>query len=701
MSTFIIQLVTMSLQASVTIVVVLLLRKAFAMLGISKKYVMLLWAIPFFLLLCPWKISSPFGLWNHAPSDYDAQYTQYALERLEQSLGRVEVSSVEAPIEENLTGTWQENGQENMQDNLSDDAPGQWQKDTGTEGSEAGRLKLFISDTALIPVESLQELFYVATIIWLAGLLAFLSYATFSYLHLKKKVRCCIQKTENVFYVDDIAVPMVVGIIKPKIYLPSGMEEAYISYVVAHENTHMKRHDPIVKFMAYLITCLHWFNPLVWLAYHFLEKDMEMACDEETIQCIGTEKKKEYATALLQLAMGTRTIFAVPLAFGEGDTKGRIKNVMNYKKTVKAAAILAVAAGLLVLAVFMTKGEDSMALAGDTEMQAGADAAIGTELQAELSPEELAELEALEQQLKEEEARVQEELLAEIEEVERQALILEMNEQSELTFAMVREAEAKHILHELDFHGYANGENKKEEQSYSSNYYINFYFDYEGEEYRLGVSCWLGNDELDSIYITRISDGEMCWLYDGEVHAYSDMMEAFLVTKISVDNWLTVELPEGYTLGAYNANLGIAGGALISPQAYEVYGEVSAPQEWYYAGFVGKIPYAGDYFTFENGELVRGELGFWNHTLSEQLDVLDLDWQALFRAYNHDLYTAAGMAKLEGEGIDITQIDTTSDYWYFFFAKEGEEDAYYLSLSAKDFTKEEAIAIAKTVNIVE
>lgn len=677
MSRFMIQLVSMSLQASVAILIVLLLRKVFVLAGVSKKYVMLLWMIPFLLLICPWKMSSPLGLWSNAPSDYDAKYAKYALARLEQGLLQVEIESVEVSAEGELSD-------DILQEEVIGEAQEYPQSGLAGERVENGDSHFFSSDTALISVYSFEKLMEILGMVWLAGLLIFLAYAAISYLRLKKKVQCCIRKSDNVYCVDDIAVPMVVGIISPRIYLPSGLEQAHVSYVVAHESTHIRRHDPVTKFVVYVIVCMHWFNPLAWLAYHFFEKDMEMACDEETIQRIGTEKKKEYAAALLQLATGTRKIFAVPLAFGEGDTKGRIKNVMKYKKTIKAAAVLAVAACLLVGVVFLTKGD------GGT---------TGDENQTELSAEELAMQEAIE--------GVREEMIRQQEEVERQELIQKMNMQSELTFDMVREAEAKHILHELDYAKFANGENKKEEMTYSLNYYINFYltdyeYNVEGEEYRLGVSLWHEDDGLNAIYIIRTSDDDMRRLYSAEENHYSDQLESFLATKESVDNWLTIELPEGYSLGSYNANYGYMGGALILPQVYELYGdEAYAPADWYYAGCISRMPDAEMRYEFVDGKLQEHNGVPWNHTSSECIEVLDLDWQAILMEVNHDLYTAAEMGWLEEDGIDTSEIELTSDYWYFFFVKEGEDTSYYLSLSKKCFTKEEAIAIAETVDIIE
>ena len=691
MGTFIVQLGIMSMQASVAILVVLLLRRIFTVCGVSKKYTMLLWLIPFLLLVCPWKISSPVSFWQFAPSDYDTKRAEDAWIRQEHSWSEVEIGTVEAVLDDT---THSETSGGNQVDNA---------KEQGVLMQE--------SQTALIPIESWETFWLVTSVIWFDGMFLFLVYATISYLRLRKKVRLCLWKEDNVYYVDNIAVPMVLGFVNPKVYLPSGMDKAHIPYVVAHENTHIRRKDPFFKILAYVVACVHWFNPLVWLAYFFFEKDMEMACDEETIQNIGVDKKREYATALLQLSTGSRMMFAVPLAFGEGDTKGRIKNVMKYKKTVKSAAVLAIGAGVLMLFVFMTKDSGNpytavltnKAPTGAQDELEKEQQALEEALQAELEAKEEAEQQAI----REEMAKLEAEVSAKREETEKQVRITEMNQKSELTLAMIKEAEEKHFLHELDFAKFTNGENLREEATYSLNYYIDFYFtDYEyhaeGEEYRLGVSLWLEDDSLDAIYITRMSDSDMRWLYSAEEDKYADILEEFLATKERIEDWLTVELPKGYTVGTYNANYGYMGGALIYPQVYELYGEeIYVPADWYHAGCISRMPDAIERYEFVDGKLQEHRGVPWNHTSAEFMEVLELDWQAIFMEVNHDLYTAADMGAMEEAGIDISQVELTSDYWYFFFVKEGEDTSYYLSLAKNCFTKEEAIAIAKTVEIKE
>ena len=492
MGTFVIQLGTMSLQASAAVLAVLVLRKIFSVAHISKKYVMFLWVIPFLLLVCPWKISSPLGLWNHAPSDYSAEYTEQAIGHIAEELLTAESVMAETPLE----------GEQIPKEAIRLVPETDWK----LTKQDAGQL------WNALDVEGA---------IWLIGMVGILLYTMVSYFMLKRRVRCCVFEGNTLYTVDTLPVPMVVGIVKPHIYLPSGMEEAHMTYVAAHENMHIQRKDPAVKFIAYVIVCIHWFNPLVWAAYYFFVKDMEMACDEETIQSLGLDRKKEYATALLELSAGSRRMFAAPIAFAEGDTKSRIKNVMQYKKTLKTAAILAVAAAGLVLAVFLTKNDVIER------------SVIGTE--------DTFDTEALMEALLAE----QEKLIAEQERVQAE-IEAAVKAQNGLTFDMVREAFAKQTVDEFDFQSFSNAEVESSENDAALNYYVNFYYNYDGEEYRLGVSYWKETDEITDIYITRISDAEMARLYttvDNGKEAYINDLETFLVTKVSIDDWLNMKLP--------------------------------------------------------------------------------------------------------------------------------------------------------------
>jgi hypothetical protein len=169
---------------------------------------------------------------------------------------------------------------------------------------------------------------------------------------------------DNIYLADHIASPFVIGVIRPKIYLPSSLPEAEHSYVILHEQTHIRRLDHLTKILAFLALAVHWFNPLVWVAFILTVKDMEMSCDERVLRLMGSDIKGAYSTSLLSLATGRRLINGSPLAFGEGNIKGRIKNVLNFKKP--AAWVVAVSV-LLVTALSIGSAVNGAAYASDTD----------------------------------------------------------------------------------------------------------------------------------------------------------------------------------------------------------------------------------------------------------------------------------------------------------------------------------------------
>ncbi|MDR1736565.1 MAG: M56 family metallopeptidase [Oscillospiraceae bacterium] len=187
----------------------------------------------------------------------------------------------------------------------------------------------------------------VGAYVWLIGALALLGYGAASYILLKRKMRASVCAQANIYKAENIKSPFVLGIFRPKIYLPSGLDAQECRYIILHEQTHIRRRDHIVKFFAYFILCLHWFNPLAWAAFWLMGADMEMSCDERVLKTMGGEMKKEYSLSLLSLATqrravgGARAAFA-PLAFGEGGIKGRVKNVLNFKKASRLIVLLAI-----------------------------------------------------------------------------------------------------------------------------------------------------------------------------------------------------------------------------------------------------------------------------------------------------------------------------------------------------------------------
>ena len=198
---------------------------------------------------------------------------------------------------------------------------------------------------AATPIDSMNPL-QVWTIagawVWMIGVAALLIYGVVSFIILKRKMSKAVHVGANTYEAVNIRSPFVLGVFKPRIYLPAGLSGQERGYVILHEQTHIKRRDHIIKFAAYFILCLHWFNPLAWAAFLLMGADMEMSCDERVLKEMGGETKINYSLSLLSLATERRFISGSPLAFGEGGVKERIKNVLNFKKPSRVVIVAAV-----------------------------------------------------------------------------------------------------------------------------------------------------------------------------------------------------------------------------------------------------------------------------------------------------------------------------------------------------------------------
>lgn len=179
--------------------------------------------------------------------------------------------------------------------------------------------------------------------VWIIGVAVLLIYGLASFFVLKRKMSKAAHIEANLYEAENIKSPFALGFIKPGIYLPAGLSGQEKSYIILHEQTHIKRYDHIVKFAAYFILCLHWFNPFAWVAFRLMGVDMEMSCDERVLKEMGGETKKNYSLTLLSLATERRIFSGSPLAFGEGGIKERIKNILNFKKPSRVTIIVAVA----------------------------------------------------------------------------------------------------------------------------------------------------------------------------------------------------------------------------------------------------------------------------------------------------------------------------------------------------------------------
>lgn len=204
---------------------------------------------------------------------------------------------------------------------------------------------------------------------WLFGIGAMVVHSVVSYWKLRKKVRVGIALQKGIFMADDIRTPFVMGIFRPVIFLPGILDETERSYIIAHEQHHIRRGDHIFKALGFLALTIHWFNPLVWVAFVLAGRDMEMSCDEAVIRKLGADIRADYSASLLNLATGHRLFSITPLAFGEGDPTGRVRNLAKWKKPgLWVSVICAVLCALLAVCLLTdrTTPEQTESLPGET-----------------------------------------------------------------------------------------------------------------------------------------------------------------------------------------------------------------------------------------------------------------------------------------------------------------------------------------------
>lgn len=289
------QVLNRSFPAGVVILAVLLAR--LLLKRFPKIFSYALWGVVLFRLICPVTFSSAFSL-----------------------LGALKLPAVEKRQEEAVV--WNE-------------------QDTGLQKQTAEQVLLTEPDNRENPKK--DSLILIGTVVWLFGILGLLSYHLVSFVKLKKELRKAVWEGKNIYLVKELKTPFVMGILKPKIYLPEVLGEEEREYILLHEQIHIKRGDPFIRFISFLVLCIYWFHPAVWAAFFLSEKDMEMSCDEAVIKRMGSGVKRKYSTSLLSLSAGKYQVNGAPLAFGEGSTKNRIKNVLRYQKPAFWISFLALA----------------------------------------------------------------------------------------------------------------------------------------------------------------------------------------------------------------------------------------------------------------------------------------------------------------------------------------------------------------------
>ena len=322
----------MNLTASVVIAVVLLLR--LLLRRAPKIFSYLLWIAVAFRLTCPVAVESTFGL----PSGKDS-FLQMAWEQM-QDLKKAEAQIPEA-------------GLTSIQNGNHTSGIGESQNQDGHQSGSGQKEIISAGKSETAGDDSLSSVFRVAEGIWLGGMAILFLSALISYYRLKKKLRAARQVEERIYEMEGLPTPFVAGLRNPCIYLPTGLTGAEREYILAHENVHIKRFDYVFKMAGFILVIVHWINPLVWISYFCMTKDMEMSCDEAVLKNLGTGIKKDYSTSLLHMALPQSGARMTTLAFGEGNVKSRIKNVLHYKK-VGAGILAGCVCLVLVATIFLT-----------------------------------------------------------------------------------------------------------------------------------------------------------------------------------------------------------------------------------------------------------------------------------------------------------------------------------------------------------
>lgn len=201
--------------------------------------------------------------------------------------------------------------------------------------------------TPMASANPMQIIVWIGSLIWITGIVILLLFSILSYLKILVKVRTATLVKDNIYETDQIDTPFVCGFLKPKIYIPIGMSDHELSYILLHEKIHIMRRDYLIKPFAFMLLIIHWFNPLMWLSYALMSKDMEMSCDESVVNKMGHQIKGSYSTSLLTLSVSKKGgLTGSPIAFGESNVKARIQNILTYRQPSKrmiAAYILVIA----------------------------------------------------------------------------------------------------------------------------------------------------------------------------------------------------------------------------------------------------------------------------------------------------------------------------------------------------------------------
>lgn len=662
------KILEMGMAGSACTVFVLALRMLLRKKPKSFSYV--LWAVVFLRLLCPFALQSRYFGLALGNMEQTLETAAYEQELVQYQLLVHKDGSVETTASRNVQGRPATSAGESKTAGFYYDVTGgnfrpqeeAWGADrvSGAYPNQRDFVNRRYSRSAVLRLE--RGWVTVGSVIWAAGVAVLLGYSLVSYLLLYGRLRQAVRVQEDVYESDRISTPFLLGILDPRIYLPVGLPQEERAYVLAHELVHLKRGDYLVKVATWLALSLHWFNPLVWLAYGLMVRDMEMSCDERVIGRLGEGGKKAYSQALLTISSASgesikrHLLISTPLSFGENDIRSRVKNILAYR-SVKAGTkvvlgLLMAVMSLVLLTDWQTSGEEAQQ---ESVMGVDANEAIG-------------------------------------------------KQQDNNGFNTLEETELP-----------ADSRFPAEEMQAAAGTDLSDDAGYDLED---GKAGFLEERLLDPPDHLREMDrgDETTWEQSqtlAEKMNPQTEIDVFRRDIGQLGDWVSGwELPHGelVQVGDYQADLIWGGGVLFTWKEEERdLKDAWAAEEWKGAGSFTQVEnrdeteYESAPFIFDDkGKLIDMWLLMNHSDYNAPAEVLEgCQEQAVLVSMNHDLYTISDLDELAEAGRPVPEEEATADFWYIGFAREDAPYGYVLSLAERYFTKEEAIAMARSIRFTE
>lgn len=524
-------ILNMGIVSSVVIIAVIIAR---GFIGkVSPKYAYILWALVGLRLICPISIESSYSIFNIVGSQNQMQIEKslsgnstkdvinYENSTKDNEKARLDPHSQNGMLSDEILT--EEKSKEKMLSEKTDrEGRGEGMTHSADldenyqnvikDGSDSWKSKKI---TFAVTMDSVVRY---GAVVWMIGMAVLLLWNVILYINMKRNVRKAVRLRDNIYECENIATPFVLGIIAPKIYIPFRLESKEQYWILCHEEYHLKRHDNLVKLLAFLITCVYWFHPLVWASYILMIRDMEMSCDEYVLGSAKEDIRQSYSESLLGFAMNQRSVGVGMLSFGESDVRKRVEHIMKYKEYGKWPAMVALLAIAVIGVTCLTDAksmgkndrENNQNISAEASKLAESDKAVKTETQA--------------------------------------------TEENKLTMETILKFSEEGKLNSLTYRDYLAYENSVHDKDLDEdvlNSYIHFDLEYNNISYRFDVSYVKENQKIDALYLQNNETKESRCLYstDSFFQMYATSVKEFVNHENLMDSYLSYTLPEGMTTG--------------------------------------------------------------------------------------------------------------------------------------------------------